>query len=101
MSPRVFSTHNQLSLAARSPGSAPIEQVRIAHEPKTRREVYHVNLSPSPPKRRRQGVQAAVLGQDSICLRRFRSEISDSNLGFRGEGVTLVLGKLGGGAGQR
>ncbi len=32
----------------------------------------------------RQGLQAAVLGQDSACHHRFRSEASDWNLGFRG-----------------
>ena len=31
-----------------------------------------------------QGLQAAVLGQDSACHLRFRSKPSDWNLGFRG-----------------
>ena len=42
-----------------------------------------------------------MLGQDSARHRRFRSEASDWNLGFRGGGVTLVVGKLSGGAGRR
>ena len=56
---------------------------------------------PTPAQAARQGLQAAVLRQDSACHRRFQSEASDWNLGFEGRGVTLVLGKFGGGAGRR
>ena len=38
----------------------------------------------TPSQAARKGLQAAVLGQDSACDRRFRTEASDWNLGFRG-----------------
>ncbi len=53
------------------------------------------------PQAARQGLQAPILGQDSACQRRFRSEATDWNLGFPRGGVTLVLGKPGGGARRR
>ena len=36
------------------------------------------------PKRPEKGLQASVLGPDSACHRRVRSEASDWNLSFRG-----------------
>ena len=54
---------------------------------------------PTPAQAARQGLQAAVLGQDSAGHRRFRSEANDWNLGLWAR-VTLVLGKLGTGGGR-
>ncbi len=58
-----------------------------------------MSICPHPCQAVRQSLKAAVLGQDSACHRRFRSEASDWNLGFRG-GVMLVLEWPGGGVGR-
>ena len=55
----------------------------------------------SPGKKRGQEKGTGVFfGAGPARHRRFRAEASDWNLGLRGGG-TLVLGKLGGGAGHR
>ncbi len=49
---------------------------------------------PTPAEAARQGLQVAVLGEDSACHCRFQTEASDGNWGFRG-GYTRAR-KLGG-----
>ena len=48
-----------------------------------------------------QDLQAAVLGQNCACHRRFRTEASDWDLGFGGGALHSWSEKLGGGAGRR
>ena len=66
-----------------------------------RRGVCDVNLSPPPPKLPNRASKPPSWDRTRPVNRRFRSEVSDWNLGFRGKGVILLLEKLGGGAGRR
>ena len=61
------------------------------------------DVHPSPPgaQAARQGVQAAVLGAGLGLSPPIPVKSKRLELGFPGEGPTLVLGKLGGGAGRR
>ena len=56
----------------------------------TRDEGSAMSICPIPAEADRQGLQAAVLRQDSACHRRFRTEASDRNFGFRGARYTLA-----------
>ena len=62
--------------------------------------------TPAPAQAARQGLQAAVLGQDSACHPRTPGTVDSGQkqataTWVSGGGVTLVVGKLGGGAGRR
>ncbi len=86
--------------AALSPTAAPIGQVRTAHQPNKRRGICDVNRSPPLPKRPDRASRPPSWGRTRPVTVDSGQKQANGTWDSRG-GVTLVLGKLGGGAGRR
>ena len=78
----IFQTQSVVTRGAIGEGSADMTGANRSPTQQTTRGLRCQSV-PTPTRAARQGLHAAVLGQDSVCHRRFRIEASDCNLGFR------------------